>query len=250
MDRQFFQLSAIIVVSMLILSSYRSHTTEPISVSPPSKVDIDNAARLMDNKTEVPDNWKPFINPSFSEFWTEGHTKADSGFILFARNPTPENAKLWLIRMENKRKMLLTMQGLIDQVYPELVSSGEIVDYYNLVSAVSKNSPKPALQNIKLASDITLYFLFSPTCPHCKSQAEILKNVSSHVVPLQVSGGELLHFKGFKHTEWADNETKNKYVKGKVPVILVYNQSSQKIAKLSGVKRLLEIKETADYVSK
>jgi len=250
MDRQFFQLSAVILLSLLILSSYRSHSTEPISVSPPSKADIAKAARLMGNKTEVPNEWEPYINPSFSEFWTEGHTKADSGFILFARNPTPENAKLWLIRMENKRKMLLKMQGLIDQVYPELVSSGEIVDYYNLATSVSKSSPKPAMKNIKLATDITLYFLFSPTCPHCKSQAEILRSVSSHVVPLQVSGNELFHFKRFKHTEWADNETKNKYVKGQVPVTLVYNQISQKIAKLSGVKSLGEIKETADYVSK
>jgi hypothetical protein len=49
--------------------------------------------KLPDN-LKIPEKWKAYLNPTTDVFWSEGNHTPDAGFLLFAKDPTVENAKL------------------------------------------------------------------------------------------------------------------------------------------------------------
>lgn len=226
------------VLYLISLSTYanRVNTLEGgNSIPTPSEKEISQCAESVKipKDIKISDEWKPFLNPAYEEFWTEGNHKADSGFILFARNPTKDNAKLWLIRMETKAKYLEVMMKQTIDAQKELVKNGLIEDRYGMVSSATflpnsnPNNHQTDFKNlIKKGKEGTLsvemYFLFSPTCKYCEKMSNTLAGFKN-VQPLQVTGDKLRDFNGLPKTTLATKETIDKYASdGAVPVLVIF----------------------------
>lgn len=191
---------------------------------------------------QIPDEWKSLINPQTDEFWYEGNFKPDAGFILWAKNPTIESAKLYLIRMNAKRDRLHVMQEQQEQANKELIKLGVIANDYDFLASATRSDPKTALSSI---NDTQIFFLFNPTCPHCKRQGEILAG-QPNVTPMQIGGTELLHFQNIPRSVWATKEDIERYAPEKmVPVLLVYDRKTNNMTSLKGVHSLQEIDKVA-----
>jgi hypothetical protein len=240
----------ILIISLMSFSAFanRANTLEGNNtLAGPTEKEISQSAERVKipGGVKIPDEWRPFLNPAYEEFWTEGNHKADAGFILFARNPTKENAKLWLIRMETKAKYLEVMMSKTAEAQKELVSEGLIEDRYGMVSSATflpSSAPSNHQMNIKglikkgrgKVSSVEMYFLFSPTCPYCEKMSESLSGFKN-VQPLQVVGEKLRDFKGLPKTTIATKETIEKYAPdGAVPVLVIHDPKSNKINVVKG----------------
>lgn len=242
-----------IIFAMMLLINFsafanRANTLEGNNTlaAPTEKEITQNAERIkIPGDLKIPDEWKPFLNPAYEEFWTEGNHKADAGFILFARNPTKENAKLWLIRMETKAKYLEVMMSKTAEAQKELVNDGLIEDRYGMVSnatvlprSTSSNNQPDIKKLVKTGkgkiSSVEMYFLFSPTCSYCEKMSESLSGLKN-VQPLQVVGEKLRDFKGLPKTAIATKETIEKYASdGAVPVLVIHDPNSNRINVVKG----------------
>jgi thioredoxin-related protein len=245
-------MNKIIVLMIFIVNSSafanRANTLEGNnSLAKPTEKEISQSAdrvKIPEN-FKIPDEWMPLLNPAHEEFWVEGNHKADAGFILFARNPTKENAKLWLIRMETKAKYLEVMMSKTAEAQKELVSEGLIEDRYGMVSNATflpRSTPRNNQVNIKnlikngmgKISSVEMYFIFSPTCPYCEKMSESLSGFKN-VQPLQVISGKLRDFKGLPKTTIATKETLEKYAPdGAVPVLVIHDPKSNKVNVVKG----------------
>lgn len=205
---------------------------------PPSKSEIEQTAERIKIPAEVkvPESWLPYLNPAFEEFWNEGNHHPDAGFVLFARNPSVENAKLWLIRMETKAKYLQVMLESVTVAQKELIKKGLLKDRYGTLTQ-AKSLPKPPKQtHVKEGmSALEIYFLFSSTCSHCKRMAATLTNFPN-VSPLQVDSQQsLTHFEGLPPTEVATESTKKEYLKtGEVPTLVLHDPETKTVNILKG----------------
>lgn len=190
----------------------------------------------------IPSEWEKFLNPAYEDFWNEGNFKPDAGFMLWARNPTKENAKRYLIRMNIKRNVIFKMQQQQEEVNRELIKQGIISDDYDFLK--SQKSPIQTIQSLhpsKLTKDVHLYFFFHPDCHHCKKQAENLKG-SQNVIPLQVGGTVILNHDGLPKSGWAQKDDLKRYVpKGRVPVLLLFDHKQKKTLSVEGVYTIDEI---------
>lgn len=211
----------------------------------PSKSEIERSAERIQlpSDLKVSEVWLPYLNPAFEEFWMEGNHRPDSGFILFARNPTVENAKLWLLRMETKAKYLEVMLESISSAQKELIKRGLLKDRYGVL-APAKNLPPTKKQsfNKEGMSNIEIFFLFSSTCSHCKNLAVTLKSFQN-VSPLQVdSHSPLLNFEGLPPSEIATDNTKQEYLKsGEVPLLVLHDPKTKTVNILKGNRPQEEI---------
>ena len=221
-----------------------------------------NAIKIPKN-VSVPPEWIPLLNRAYEEYWMEGNHRPDAGFVLFARNPSKETAKLWLLRMESKAQNLEELFGYVKQAQTELVSSGLMPDRYNMVNqpapqAVPKSSswvdPIKASDSRKEAfRDLQFFFLYSPTCPHCARQAQNLVGFPN-VHPLQVTSGDLAKWPGLPVSEYATQETIQAYVRdgeqpGAIPVVAIYQPKTNQILKMKGVRSAQEILAAAAMVA-
>ena len=171
----------------------------------------------------IPMEWKSLLDTTKDEFWSEGNFRPDAGFVLWAKNPTVENAKLYLIRMNAKRDRLVLMQKQQEQANKELIKLGVIANDYDFLSLGTRSAPAAALTAI---NDTQIFFLFNPTCPHCKVQGEILSG-RPNVIPMQIGGSELLHFHNLSKSIWASKEDIDRYAADKVvPVLLIYDRKT------------------------
>lgn len=220
------------------------------------------AAIKLPKDLKVPGEWIPLLNRAFEEYWMEGNHRPDAGFVLFARNPSKETAKLWLLRMESKAQNLEELFGYVKEAQKELVGGGLMVDRFNMVSQASatpagflgKNKPEISPSNISKAGldDVEFYFLFSPTCPHCARLAQSLVGFPN-VHPLQVIDGELVNWPGLPQSDRATPETIAAYVKegdqpGGVPVLAIYHPKTNRVLKLRGARSAQEILTAAAAV--
>ncbi len=195
----------------------------------------------------VPSEWKKLIDPSTDEFWNEGNFRPDTGFVLWAKNPSIDNAKLYLIRMNAKRDRLHVMQKQQEQANRELIKLGVIANDYDFLAQATSSDSKAPLSSI---SQTQIFFLFTPTCPHCKRQGQILSG-QSNVTPMQIGGKELLHFPNLPQSVWATKEDVDRYAADKVvPVLLVYDRQSNNMASLKGVHTTQEIDKVAKHLKK
>lgn len=227
---------------------------------PPSKEDIKRGANeiKIPKNIKIPAEWQPYLNPATEEFWTEGNHRPDAGFVLFARNPSKDTAKLWLLRMEAKAKELQTLFPLIVEAQKELVNGGYMVDRYNMVKNSIGNSfvPKaasgsPSSQELSTQyasalvkpismpkkddlKNITFYFLFRPGCIHCENLAKTLVGFPN-VIPLQITTEPLVNFQGLAKSNYASPVTvKNYDAQGETPYLIISNQKSKKVVVLKG----------------
>ena len=219
------------------------------TLPPPTKAEVSNAADRvpLPRSLDIPKAWVPYLNPAYEEFWTEGTHKPDAGFMLFARNPTSDAARLWLIRMETKAKVVSEMYETVEIEYKKLINEGVISDRYGLVkSKISSNLNSTP----KALGDTQIYFLYSSTCPQCEKQAKVLSKMAASVIPLQVDSGKLKNFKGLRKSDYAGASAKKDYLKGSVPVLVISNRKSGKIKELTGVQSLEKIMKGVGDVSK
>lgn len=237
----FLIISFCIIIDRIHASTPRFNTEYLRQVPAPSTQQINNAAKIaqLPSSLKIPDEWLPYLNPAFENFWSEGAHKPDAGFILFARNPSAETAKMWLLRGEIKARYLELMYPLVQDAQKSLVASGYLKDRFKQFSDknLDKLKPIPALsksQAANIPSDIAIYFLFDSKCPFCQQLAITLKTFANNVVPLQVNGTELFSFEGLSTSQLASDETKKQYLSGKLPVLLIYSTSKSKMTKLEG----------------
>lgn len=240
--RQFFAASCLVFLPPQAMAERRVNTNEGNAKS--------QASVKVPHQLPIPAEWQNLIDPTKDEFWSEGNFTPDGGFLLWAKNPTVENAKLYLIRMNAKRDRLHVMQKQQEQANVELIKLGVIAnDYDFLAQAVGS---KPA--DLKLENDTQVFFLFKPECPHCQHQAQILALGSSspqNIVPMQIGEGELYHFNGLPQSVWATKEDVGRYAKDKVvPVLLIYDRQTNNMAAVSGVRPIREIRKIADQLKK
>lgn len=211
----------------------------------PSKSEIERSAERikLPSDLKVSEVWLPYLNPAFEEFWTEGNHRPDAGFVLFARNPTVENAKLWLLRMETKAKYLEVMLESISSAQRELLKRNLLKDRYGLLAPAKNLPPIKKQSSIKEGtSNIEIFFLFSSTCSHCKHLASTLK-AFQNVSPLQVdSRSPLMNFEGLPPSEMATDNTKQEYLKtGEVPLLVLHDPKTKTVNILKGNRPQEEI---------
>lgn len=187
---------------------------------------------------QIPPEWKPLIDPTVDEFWNEGTYKPDAGFVIWAKNPSIENAKLYLIRMNAKRDRLHTMIKQQEAANKDLIQQGIIANDYDFLSEAIPSKQKSSLDHSK---ETQIFFIFNPTCPHCKRQAQILSG-SKNTTPMQIGGGELVNFPNLPPTVWATSEDIELYAKDKVtPVLVIYSRKTNNVASVKGVHSIDEI---------
>lgn len=187
--------------------------------------------------------WKTLTNPKSPEFWKEGNHIPDHGWITMVQDMTVDSAKLFLLRGEIKALYLQRAMKLIDQAQIELVSEGLMEDRYNVVAnkvdqLKRRNVPKLSKSQLK---NLQYFFIFSPSCPHCKNLSRTLVGLPN-VYPLQATQGKLYHFDGLNKTERASTETLKGYApNGIVPVLVLHHSTSQKAVVLRGNQTIDQI---------
>lgn len=203
--------------------------SSPRRVTTSEHLSVDNAG--------LSKEWKDYLDPSTDEFWKEGNHIPDQGFLLWAKNPTKENARLYLIRMNMKRNLIHIMYEQQKEANLALIKEGVIADDYDFLSKeVKKDRPKLDLK--KSLADTHIFFFFSPTCSHCQRQAHDLKGLQN-VTPLQVIGDNLTHFPDLPDSVWAEKDDLEKHkIKDSVPVLLIYNNRNHKMLKISGFQSM------------
>lgn len=229
-------------------SAQITNTNGGISLIPkPTENEIKKSQEIVSlpKNLKIPNEWVGLLNPAFEEFWTEGNHRPDAGFVLFARNPSKENAKLWLIRNEVKAKYAKIMMDSILEAQKELVKEGVLQDRYNMVNPPKKNvKPKKPLEFLTTSKSLNepdIYFLFSPTCSFCHNLAKNLKSLKN-VQPLQVTSGELFNFEGLPESDYATQETIQNYASdGTVPVVVFVDNISKKASVVKGYKSESEL---------
>lgn len=192
---------------------------------------------------KVPLEWEKLIDPSQNEFWNEGNFMPDQGFLAWAKNPTIENAKLYLIRMNAKRDTLHIMQKQQEQANKELISKGIIANDYDFLTAqTGRLSSKSDTDDFK---DLHVFFFFHPDCGHCKRQAMLLSG-RNNVTPLQVAGEKLVQLDGLPPSIWAEKSDIEKYSPDhSVPILLIFSSKNNKMVSVKGVHTIEEIKQIA-----
>ena len=234
----------------------RVNTGEAARVLPlPTQAEVDRAADAvrLPKDLKVPAEWVPYLNRAYEEYWTEGTHRPDAGFVLFARNPTKETAKLWLLRMESKAQNLEQLFVLVKDAQIDLVRSGLMSDRFNMVTpakAASLPTAKDA-RTLSTAADLSsleFFFIFSPSCPHCAHMAENLVGFPN-VRPLQATKGPVKDWPGLPPSDRATPETLNTYIAGGgVPVLVVFDRKSNRLLKMTGAKSQSEILGAASSV--
>jgi len=204
-----------------------------------NRVNTERGMVLIQNrKIEVPKEWEPLLDSTKEVFWEEGMHKPDAGFVLFATNPSLENAKLWLLRMERKAEVLQEIFPLVKKAQEDLVREGLMKDRYNVVKAKSKQIVKG--KTTAALDGVTYFFIFSSKCPVCHQMAEHLIGLNAN--PIQIDQGPLKHFKGLRETVFATEETIKSYVtKGVVPVLVAYDKKTNQAIVMEGLKTKEEI---------
>ena len=232
----FFFLSAATAFASRRVTTSKSNNLDLPGVSKQTRTNPTNDTNSS-QKCYFPNSWDKLLDPNQKEFWHEGNHVPDAGFLRWATDPTIENAKLYLRRMNAKRDRLHLMAKQQEQANKELIAQGIIANDYNF-KVNSKNSPKSTKKqqanNIAIQSGTHIWLYFHPACHHCKRQAQVLAG-NSNVFPVQI-GGETLHeFKGLNQTTWAEKEDLERYVAdGDVPVLILYNKDTNKIISLKG----------------
>lgn len=189
------------------------------------------------NSPAIPTQWQELLDPNHPEFWREGNHQPDAGFVLFATNPTPENAKLWLLRMDKKSKRLAKMQKIIEKSELELIANDEISD---------TNHRADAMMSAKNETEI--FFLFSPSCKYCQQQTTQLAGLN--VIPLQMYGEKIKHWPNFSPSHFADEKTKFRYQGKGTPVLLIHNSKTNQLVELVGLTDRLTLAKAIQRAAK
>lgn len=186
----------------------------------------------------APVEWQKLLNPKTDDFWREGNHVPDAGFVIFAKNPTKENAKFWLMRNELKAKRMEQMLPLLEQAQMELIKAGLMEDRYDVLKKGRALAPKNSTIKVDLGNSglqsLTFYFIYSPDCPHCQRLATTIQSLPN-VHPLQATQSGLKSWPGLPASRYATKETLATYVKdGRVPVLIVHDRESNNVQILKG----------------
>lgn len=238
---------SLIVISIFPISASagrRFNTKEALTLEQGNS--FDSQIQNILNTQKIPLSWKNYMNPKTAEFWTEGNHRPDAGFVLFLQDMSVESAKLWLLRGEIKARYLERALTITEQAQRELIQAGLIKDRYNVmpnkVSQLNQAKPSHNLsKKSKLLNNIQMFFIFSPSCPHCKVMAKTLSGFPN-VYPLQAAGSNLHNWPGLNQSEFATRETLEGYAPdGAVPVLVLHHKSRNEAIVLKGRRSAEEI---------
>jgi len=209
-------------------------------------------AKVDSNQNQLLKNphYAPYLNFKHPEFWAEGNHKPDQSLeilleeVLKAGPKSQELAEVWLLRNEIKARAMELALPIIEKAQTRLVRAGLMKDRYNMVLP-AYSLPNGTTNKFKIAKNdlesLEFFFLFSPTCPHCKSLAKNLVGFNN-LSPLQISSGNIHHWPGLPNSEMASKKTINTYLSnGKYPVLVIHDPKSKNVVKLEGSKSKHEI---------
>jgi hypothetical protein len=157
------------------------------------------------NSTQhVPKEWKELLDPSYDKFHYEGNHKPDAGYLIFAKNPTSENARFWLLRQEAKAERLTKMNSLVEEENKKLIKEGLIKDRYSVIkngqsAALSTKTEVLSLKEQHQFRDMEVYMIGSSSCKFCKRQLALLKSINGLKI-FHIKGSQPL--KGSKEFSW------------------------------------------------
>ena len=198
-------------------------------------------------RAEVPENWKQLLDPKTDKFWADsgGHLP-DPGALEFFKDPNDKTARLYLQRMNMKRDLAHKFSRLLAKANLDLIREGKIADDYGFLKQDSSKSSEDLVDQLK---EFSIFFFFTPSCPHCKVQAKMLKGTNTF--PFQVGGETLMHFKGLSKTSFATDEDKKKFLKeGQVPTLLLLHNPTNRLTKINGVTPVSDLVEVARNLEK
>ena len=205
----------------------------------------------------MPSEWRELLDPSTDTFWKEGNHIPDQGFLIFLKNPTIENARRWLLRVEKKALIMEKVMELSLTAEKQLLIEGKLKDRKGILKyekgflAGVKKIESQALNSNdikKISSDLNYYFIFHSKCGHCASLAKKLTSFNN-VFPLQANDGTLKNWENLPSTAKADAETLKEYVKENTfPVLLIHSKKTNKATTVVGDKSLSEIIEASRKV--
>ncbi|PIR04684.1 MAG: hypothetical protein COV57_03105 [Candidatus Liptonbacteria bacterium CG11_big_fil_rev_8_21_14_0_20_35_14] len=182
-----------------------------------------------------------------SRFWKEGNHVPDEAFVILGQDPTNiEKAKLWLLRNEKKAKVLQLMMKTIELAQRDLLKSGQVEDRYDELDEIKWDkhlSMKPVKDQVSVkessierSEDISVFFVFHPSCNYCHKQSLTLTSFKN-VIPLQVSDGEIMNFQGLYPSQKIDSDVKKQWFgEGAIetPQLIIVNQKTNKATRLKG----------------
>lgn len=244
-------------------TEYHNNDTTPL-LSDDEKVRLRKFFGIPD--IDIPDEWEKYIYPAYEEFWKEGNHLPDAGIVLWGRDPTPEKAKLYLIRYAIKRNATKKLQEQSFQANLELIHAGLIADDYNfatwtsfdkkankyVVNSKNTSSSSPLKFDRSLFDDHNIFFLFASWCKFCEKQSQILLN-ASNVIPIQVDvNNDTKNFHGLPESNKISASALDKYLPEcatknsdcQFPTLIIYNKNKKTYAKLRGVQTISQIVET------
>ena len=201
------------------------------------------------HSNSIPKEWSVLLDPNEEEFWKEGNFKPDEGLLIFAKNPTLQNAKYWLLRMEKKAKRLEIMTSLAGQAEQELIKGGLLKDRYDFLphsrKSLAKNSHNlqsfSKMHHLTRNSEIEFYFIFLPSCTLSQDLAKHLIQFPS-VIPLQASDEKIHHWDNLPPSSYAEKKTLDTYAKNRgLPLLIIINKGKGKGLVLEGSIKKEEI---------
>jgi len=234
--------------------------TTPQQYKKPTPVEVIKGAKLVElpKNLIIPKPWVKLLNPAYAEFHAEGGHVPDAGYVMFARNPTLENAKLWLIRMEAKAILLEKLWNLTEKAHKELVTEGVIEDRYNqvkqkLTQKIMGAKKQRPTQNISFNNteknvfkNLKIFMLSRSSCGACVQQAKVLAQVPN-AVALQTQGDRV--YPGLKTVkltrekifeiipEKVHEHIMQGYNQNITPITFIYNPKKNNVVKLIGVQK-------------
>ena len=79
----------------------------------------------------VQKEWIDLLDETTERFWREGNHRVDDGLLILLRNPSLENARNYLLRMDKKRNRLHEVYSFVEKANKQLLQEGKISDDYN-----------------------------------------------------------------------------------------------------------------------
>lgn len=263
-----------------ILSAIRADRYNVLDFTPPTEDEIKKGIGWVKfpSNLHIPEEYKKYIYTNNDEFWKEGNHIPDAGYLEMMKNPTPNNARLLILRNIIKRNAMHYAYQLIYQENLNLIKSGIIPDDHKFMNGSTidvntgtwiPNYKSPLETNIKAKPNSKLTkkhpqvigkLFYHSKCRYCRETANNIASLKN-VIAIQIDkNNKLKIFKGYeKRSRYISNSERDEYIpecfgkkngkeKCQVPVTYVENEANNKIIRLKGNSSLQKVKRAFKYV--